>query len=135
MFQAEDGSPASGLPSTAQRSSLRSPGVTQPPPTRRASEGTAVDFYPALRRPMRGRSDSETLSDDAVMESQDEGFATDTRQSLSTLQQVRIGGLGSSSGCFPSFHLNGVLFYLRCRTAAWRRLPWLHPGGCGTAPA
>ena len=92
MFQAEaeDGAGAGGLPRTAQRSGLRSPGVAQPLPTRRASEGTAVDpgFYPTLRRPMRGRSDSETLSDDAVMESQDEGFATDTRQSLSTLQQV-----------------------------------------------
>ncbi|KAK3922172.1 LOW QUALITY PROTEIN: Adhesive plaque matrix protein 2 [Frankliniella fusca] len=100
VFQAEpeEGGPPAlpglGLPRAGlgQRL-LRSPGspsagVAQPPPTRRASEGTAVDaiFYPTLRRPMRGRSDSETLSDDAVMESQDEGFATDTRQSLGTLQ-------------------------------------------------
>ncbi|KAE8743914.1 hypothetical protein FOCC_FOCC009472, partial [Frankliniella occidentalis] len=101
VFQAEpeEGCPGSGavLPGLPRAGlglgqrllrSPGSPGVAQPPPTRRASEGTAVDaiFYPTLRRPMRGRSDSETLSDDALMESQDEGFATDTRQSLGTLQ-------------------------------------------------
>jgi len=35
-------------------------------------------FYPVLKATRcRGRSDSETLSDDAVIESNDEGFATD----------------------------------------------------------
>lgn len=134
VFQVEDGSsaalPLAGLPRGGlgghRAMLLRSPGspcqgrpapcMAQPPPTRRASEGTAVDgvFYPTLRRPMRGRSDSETLSDDAVMESQDEGFATDTRQSQGALQPVSVhaaarglgeGAAGSdgSIGCVISF--------------------------------